>query len=302
MSHITNEVVLKPMPIDYYTQSTNEPQMIQKAAANKAYIYIDSQIPTMQIDKTNMLLSSASSFGDNANVLIQNVRKISISQIGFFWNTPNINVRNNVIRFYSSVSATYHTVTIPEGFYNTELLVITAIRDALNTVTGASGLTFSFATTNHPLMYDLNSAGGSYYFDKECLAVKKGEQLYCLPVQDDNVASLSNSKVVGSIGLYYTRYIDLTSNALSQYMKLRSSTNGKVTNVLFRTILGSVNPGWFAFNDPHTAPSFNMLKSATLSTIDFTLYDQFGDILYVPPGAIGTNGGFNWDIEMICEL
>ena len=67
--------------------------------------------------------------------------------------------------FWSSVTSSFWTVTIPEGYYVNSFTLIGGVVSALNTVTGSSGLTFSENTiTLNPDAYTLSATGGNFYF------------------------------------------------------------------------------------------------------------------------------------------
>jgi hypothetical protein len=244
-------------------------------------------------------MSTVESIGENPSKLASGINRITVSSASIHANIPNVNPRNNVIRFFSSVTNSFHSVTVPEGFYTTPTILITAVRDTLNTISGTSGLTFSYATiVGFPDRFNLNSAGGSYYFDINCSAIKYGYQLWNLPIEQ--VAS--NSKLVGDILLYYTRYIDITSNTIIKYSKIKALTTGKTPDMLFRVPIEDPTKPGLSRSVPNLRSTFNYLPNESIFTIDFSLYDQFGNILYIPPGSPGTAGGFLWSISLLIEL
>jgi len=291
-----NKVTINPIQNDYY--NNEEPSMVQSRSVNQGIVYLDSQVNDMQMNKVNMIVSSASSESPSANILLQEVSRLKFYKAQINYITPNVNPRNNVITFFSTNSAAFHTVTVPEGFYVNTTGIMDAIIAALNTVTGASGLTFSYSAIN-TWVVDLESAGGSYYFDLDSLMVKFGEQLVNLP----RTQNPQTNKLVGSISLIYTRYIDIVSSTLSQYSKVRTRSNGINSNIIFRVFVELPATSNIIRDDPFSEVLVNnILKGKNITQIDIQLRDQFGQLLYVPQYDADTSSGFFWDVEFTAEL
>lgn len=296
-------VILKPVPSSIYTDTDLDPQIIQYRSPNVGIIYIDSGDSVLEIDKTNMIVSTIKTPQDRANVLAQNIKRLSIIGVGANWQTPNVNPRNNVFTFLSSnTGATQHTVTFTEGFYQTSASLITEILAQLNSLTGTTGLTFTApAVTGFPDKYTLTSAGGSYRIINTSNAITRGRTLYCFQIDE----VLSTTKTVGSMGLLYTTYIDFCSAKLNSYTRIPSRSNGSNYNILFRAYfpplsatqapLIPLNVGFFV---PPQLNSINYLYTDSISQFDMQLKDQWGDFLYVPPGT----SCFNWDMEISVEF
>lgn len=300
--------ILIPTRSNLYSDTDLEPQMVQIRQKNSAYLFLESQSSLLELTKEDMLLSSIKQLGDQPNILAQNIKRLSISSVGVNWVIPNVNPRNNNIQFISSnTGATIYSVFIPEGNYQTSSALIGAIILAMNSVSGSSGLTFSSVPVSlRPDLYNLNSAGGSYGMVLTCNAITKGKQCYAFPED----ASLSTSKRIGNMMLLYTQYIDFCSSKLSGYTKLPNKTNGPTNCVLQRVYLFSKTLGteiplfgpYFYSTSNISGINFNFGDS--LSLIDFKLYDQNGDLLYVPTdgGCTGGQCGFNWDMQILIEF
>lgn len=289
-------VLLEPVNSNLYSNTNLEPQYVTIRKPNTATIYLDSQDCVLELNKVDMDMSTIKQSRETPTSLASGISRLSVRSVGINYITPNVNLRNNVLTIFSSVSGTTHSVTLPEGFYTTSQILIDAIVTALNTLSGSSGLTFN-RTTDIGDIYFLNSVGGNYYFDLNCSAVKYGYQLYALPT--DQI--LNNRKRVGSMALYYTRYIDICSDTLTQFAKLRSATTGNRNDLLVRVFVNNATlPHVIGFYDA-VGDNYNFLPSYPLNTIHFTLRDQFGNTLYVPPGADGTAGGFFWDCNLLIE-
>ena len=295
-------VVLKPQQLNLYRNSDLEPQYVTKREPNRAIIYIESiDNQALQKNVLSMLSSTVRQAGENPSTLAYGITRISVNNFGLRFSIPNINPRNNVITFFSSVSGTTHTVTLTEGYYTTGSAVITEIVTKLNTVTGASGLTFSFVgNTLFPDRFELNSAGGNYRFDLNCSAVKKGYTMYSL----SHDQTLNNSKLIGPIGLFYTTYVDLCSAQLTKYIKLKNCATSLNNNIVLRihltepTIYNKI-----LFITESTAPDiqFSYNPVEPILSIDFQIRDQYGELLYVPQNADGTYQGFWWNTGIIIE-
>lgn len=293
-----SSVILSPVSSLIYRNDNLEPQRVTAKIPNRAIIYLDSQDCAMETDKINIQMSTASIVGESPSVLASGIDVISVESIGIQYNIPNVNPRNNTIRLHSSVSAAYHTVDLIEGFYTTADLLMAHIVVRLNTISGASGLTFSAVVrTGRPDVYDLSAAGGLFYFDQNCSAVKKGYQLYNFPTDQ----TPSTSKVVGSMGMYYTRYIDVCSTTLTRFVKIKSNTTGLSNNLLIRVFINDPTKSHtISFNGTENI-IYNFIPSEPITSIIFQLRDQFGDTLYTPTGAEGTAGGFFWDCNLLIE-
>ena len=290
-----SEVILKPVDREYYTRNPNKtPQNIVARNSDSAKLLLRSEDYKTQQDKTKLIVSTIKNNGDIPEQLFDRVTKISVSSVGVINTTPNINVRNNEITFYSSVTNNKHTVTLTEGFYQTTTDIIDHVVTKLNTLTGATGLTFSKATIpNRPDCYYLNSAGGNYKFVSDCSAIVKGSQLYALPV--DNI--YSNSKFIGTMGLYYSGYIDFCSRTLTKFSKIQTQSTGYANNLIYRLYIIDPTKPLGCFKDEVAFTHFAYDPREVVTSIDITLYDEFGDRFYVPNGF-----GFDWSIELILQV
>jgi hypothetical protein len=291
--------------VDNNIYADKEPQMVQLRATNQAVIYLDSEKSANQQNKTKMILSSKQNNTDIPHILYQNVQRLKFYSGGINWVTPNVNIRNNEIIFYSDVSLELYTVTIPEGFYDTQVKLMDALIVALNSVTGVSGLTFGYIQKPlFPKTFILSAVGGNFYFDLSCAMIKKGVHLINLPKSQ----TLTNEKIVGPINLYYTRYVDLISSQLNQYSKVISRGNDGNSNIVFRYFTSgrapenSGVPQLLVREGQQILSVFNTLKDKSIRQIDFELVDEFGEELYVPDDNEGTNTGFWWDVQIILEL
>lgn len=266
-----------------------EPQSLKNYYNHQASVYIDSLTDNATGNPLNLAIQ-------NSTLFARYVNKLCVSALFMTWISPNVNPRNNTITFYSTNSTLNHTVSIPEGFYLTPSDIMDALVIALNSATGASGLTFSHLINPlQPSSSVLTAAGGSYHFILSSPMILKGTHLIGIPLsQTDSV-----SKTVGSIQLYYTRWVDIVSTTLTKHtsnantsnkfgnnsLLLRSYTNKNLNGItnLFELI---ENRNWMRWD-----------ISENISNVDIRILDEFGDLLYVPQYALDNNS-FTWGLEL----
>lgn len=269
---------------------------------SRGKLFVDAQDSLTELDKTNMFASTKRSVADRGANLLHRAVKISCNSMSLQFFSPNINPRNNTITFFSSASAALHTVIVPEGFYSVPNMIL-AVQTALNTATGASGLTWTIALRNPniPGIYDITTAGGNFRFDLNCSMVVRGQQLINLPIDQ----TLNAAKILGYASGFYTKYIDISSNQITKYQKHESKSTGFNNDIIFRLFINdpttisyiSVN----TFTDVETTV-YRYDPSDGTPSIDLKVLDQFGDFLYLPQQAEGTgSGGFLYQLLFTYE-
>lgn len=294
-------VILKPQPLGTFNNTNYlEPQMIQERSNNTALIFLDSVTNKLELNKANMQISTISAIGDQASTLIQGITRLKVRSFGINFIVPNVNPRNNSVVFYSSITGgTPWNVIIPEGVYTSPVSLMAALVTALNSISFSTGLTFTatpLTSQYGPTVYSLTSVGGNYIFDLNSKAIKFGFPLWNLPI--DQV--FSNSKIVGSIGLQYTRWVDICSNTLNRHVKTRNISNNGVNNIVYRIYIDPNPLLPFQFSSQPNIPAFNYNNQEPANIIDFQLIDEFGEIIYVPP--VNNQLGFWWNITLFAEI
>jgi hypothetical protein len=268
-------VLLPPVSDEMVMDEQLEPQLIRKRHGNISWIFLDSNY-------------SSSTYNGNSSFILQNtyfIRKIqrfAFSSMNYTYVTPNINPNNQVVSFQSSnTGSTIYSVSIPEAFYLTSASFVTAFIAALNTVTGASGLTFTDSLlTDGSNRGTITAAGGTYVFTPSSF-MKYGENVAALPLND----SLSATKNIGPIFLIYSRYIDINSSSLTQFTKNPNVSNSPNNSNLL-TRIDVTNPAQhIAFFTFTNTAWFNFNKSMGLDNIDIQLIDEYGFPLYIPAYA-----------------
>jgi len=289
-------VVLQSLP-NLAEYDGREPQIVQERAANSKKIYFVNRTIEDNQSLTNVRLTTRVSENDRAGIIAQGINRVSVISTGVFWCTPNINPRNNELRFFSTASSSVHTVFLTEGFYNNQTDVIDEIIDKLNSVTGASGLTFS-ASVKIPgsFIYDITSSGGLFYFENGFGATSsRGKQFFNFQT-DSNPA---NVKTVGNISLIYTRYITFNSRRLTRYQKVTAVSNSQSgSDEVARLFIDNTRPGqnFFAYNFKNT---FHSEPDDSFHEIDIRILDEYGDELYLPD--IYNGGNFQFDIGLLVQ-
>lgn len=270
-------VFLKPQDPKIYnsTNGTLEPQYITSIDPTEAWIWISSR-DCAGDDKTNCRYEIAQPLGTG-------VRRINLLGTTMLWDSPNVNPRNQRVRFFSTNSGGFHEVDVPTGFYATSVALAIALVAALNTATGSSGLTFSqIPTPLFPNQHTISAVGGDFYFDQQCNAVVKGMQLWSLPASTTATAS----KTTGTMFLMYTEYVDVVSIECTKNAKVRSLTSNQRSNVVVRAYLGGQqSPGTITFYEPDRSLSFAHRYQDPIYALDFRFLDQNGDQLYVSDPA-----------------
>lgn len=278
---------------------SNEPQIIQERPPNRAAIYYDSRWggETFIQDPTDLVISTRKSIGDIPGVMASGINRISVNSVGFYNSIPNVNPRNNQIIFFSEVSGLEHEVFLTEGFYNSSD-IMTEIETAMNSVSGASGLTFSSAL-KYPggNTYILTSVGGGFRIISTCNAVTRGFITYNFEVNSFNTGQIT----VGPISGYYTRFIDFLSNNITRYNKISAVSNNSRNSLIFRCFFDEPEKtNTIAnFRRNEYINTFNFNPDEALYEIDIKLIDQFGEPLYIPDDYGFAN--FWYDIEFVFE-
>jgi len=279
---------------------------------SEGWVFLDSGFDNENINPG--VQSTKLSLPSGKHFLGKQTTKHAVTFIKQHMTLMNINPRNNRVEFISSnTGATVYAVTIPEGRYLTRTALMDALRDAMNTVTGASGLTFSYAVNpivgGTPIIddtsFNLAAAGGSFHFvlSSTHTCMNKGRFLYNLPRSQ----TLATNKNIGYVDGYYTRYIDFVSNILNEEQRVPATESGVRGghDLLLRLFLPTIDV-LDSESDNGDVPINHLRwvrkqRSKTISTIDIELYDEFGEILYLPQYDDDTTINSWYDLVMIAR-
>lgn len=269
------------------------------------------------------------------DISILRAKRVGVSSFAMAFNTPNVNIKNNVLAFRTSTNNgnTFvdKVVIIPEGFYVTPDELIDEMIVQMN---AASGLTFSRDPavpfqSNRNVVLRLTDIGQEYVFlDKSILKLssgdpgfstvvtsvdqlsmmEKGEPLVNLPRLSEFppngpllTTDFTETKLIGSINLQYTRFVDVVSKKLTNYSTVNNSSNSTFNgNLIYRLYLKSsfesgIQPNKIISNQIITR-YINHNPQVDIREIDITIIDQFGELFYVAPGSANTVGGFNFNL------
>jgi hypothetical protein len=263
--------LLKLVPDNIVNDLNLEPQYVRVRHGNNSYIYI--QIDSVDQNSKSLLSTTNSGF--------LKVQRFAIQGFGYGDQTPNINIRNNVFQYI--LNGALYTSTIPQGFYTDIPTAMTALLTALNNPTPSLPTGADFTATQIPnSIYYTLSCNYSFYFYSGS-GVINGKYLFGIPI--GSVATASTSLVIGPILLYYTRWLDINSNTLTQYCKLFNASVFNSVNNIFRIYLDP--PGldtprsriFVGLSEP--LRWINNNPSNSTQTIDFQILDEFGQPAYI---------------------
>lgn len=238
------------------------------------------------------------------------IKRISTTDISFPWLTPNVNERNN--NFYLRVAddnigtnAQDYFINLGEGFYKPSELA-TGLAFEMNSVgwndnSGNTGINLgTWTVTTSPIncAFTVTNTSGKFfqYVSTTSPIIQKNKSNFSplmnfFPPETGWVAGFQG----GTPTMAYTQYIDFVSNALTNFQRLKDSlTQFNYTNVVYRLYLNNgLNMAVSDDNFFGSRPSYiyrqisnpkQMLwnKNQMLSYIDMKLYDDSGNLLYIP--------------------
>lgn len=314
--YFPQQVSLAPVSDEQQTDENLEPPFVRVRSGNECFIFADSEVREAPANVPQALapdLFNATSFslgGGNHQFYARKLKRLAVAGIQIANCVPNVNPRNNSVSFFSTASGLTHTVVIPEGQYTTRATLTAALQAALNTATGASGLTWTI--TANPLnacQYTLATAGGDFHFILTSPMVLYGRYLFNLPQDQAN----TNVKTMGAVYGLYTRYIDIISAAMTEYTKNPWSSNSRVPSGLVARVFvgplsgfgasagGISSDGMSFFAGAEPAP-INYNRSRAIEVIDLTLRDEFGQPYYIPSYSTGSPPNSGLDLIIKAEL
>jgi len=250
-------------------------------------MFNESQLYLSSDDREPGNLVNNSLYDNTSDIIRQQITHIGLKDYYIESNIPNVNPQNNVITFFSSSSGLNHTVSIVLGSYSSPDLM-TAIITALNTVTGASGLTFSVVLV-HGITYDLSSAGGNFIF-LSSTHIDRARPLSGL-FTTENPSNVMRVVVRG----HYTRYIDIiiddakTGSVLSNSFtkQTKFSDMGHLHRIVLVDELDKKNT-LIVRNEVNTI-HYTRIRKRNIKTLRVELFNEFGDLLESPVQLLGSD-------------
>lgn len=212
-------------------------------------------------------------------IMRQEVARLAVNKVHIRYNIPTINLNNAVVTFFSTASGLEHTVVLNEGYY-TPATLMTELQTQLNTVSGASLITFTTTLlTGSTTTYTISATGTFRFLPSS--QVDRG--LPCTGLFPMTVASASITVVAKA---FYTSYLDfcITSlkegqtraNTFSHYTKFPNSAH------LFRQHINidrGVYDDIIIDQEVHNL-HYNKVRRRKLSELTVEVYDEFGDLFY----------------------
>ena len=296
----------------------HDEQVVTQRYPQSAYLLIDSQ-DRYTIDKEGYYIQDNETSPNNIYISHQRlngfgeIKRASVTDVSFPWRTPNVNIKNNY--FYLNINGTDYYLTVPEGFYKPSELA-SQMQIIAN---GAAGFRTVASSTGVPVYTDIGqpwdittNAIGKFTivatdatFTTRTLTDVTGYESSLNQLMNFYVvpATIPKSDNTGGIPtMSYTRYIDFVSTNLTKHQRLKDSlTQLNYTNIIYRLYLENsldmpLTDDTFFGSRPVdlyrqvTNPKYMMWnKNEMVSAVDIQLYDDAGELLYIPFQEWDTN-------------
>lgn len=239
---------------------------------HSSLLYIDSD------ERVNG--SYADAFFKSEEIVGPSVYKLGVSKIHVKYNLPTIIAgRNDTITFFSPTSGLNHSVILDPGYY-TPVLLAGEIETQLNTVSGASGVTFSATKViNSTNTYTITALTTFQFISST--HVDKGRSSSGITVM-----STPSLGITVCIKCFYTSYLDWIIQPLKE-SAVRSSTFSAFTNFsnsghIFRQHVNQF-PGVYsdiAVDYTIDNINYNKVRRRILTDLNIQLFDEYGDLIF----------------------
>ncbi len=143
------------------------------------------------------------------------------------------------------------------------------------------------------------SGGSIFNYGRHLLGLKPVPNAV-MQAPGDPANYITSRFFIGPIEMMYTRYIDICSNTLTQFSKLKSGGNGAPSNLLLRVYLNEIQdfPRQLTLLlDGFHQQQINMRKDFSMNDVDIFILDEYGLPLSIPQKdangsyvSIGLNG------------
>jgi hypothetical protein len=285
--------------IDYhrFAGSFKDPQPVVAKHPTSSWLYLSTKHLPIGDDRSNFVIDVDKN-GNRIEFTRQTSRLSVVSAGVDNWFIPNVNERNNTIRFFSEPDNEWYTTTLSPGDYINSNSLLEQIVIAMNFA--GSSLDFYSAVSPSQVYgpFILTTAGidNNFYFDPDCDFCKKGSSV-CLT---ERFQEPREFQYLGPMRLRYTDYIDIHSSAITQYQKMRSITTEGRSSLVVRAYLPTEIYGSWRYQSTLLQNlSFAFRSDAVLASIDIQIYDANGDLLYIPTYLQDT---INIELIMQAEL
>lgn len=288
------------MSAHIYAFSATEPQYVSSRTPNEGWLYINSQDAPPGADRTNCTMGTG-------EILATGMARIKVRGFAMFWNIPNVNPRNNVIQFQSSLGvlgAVYTTAPLNVRNYDPRVPadVTALIADIIAKMTAVApgGQLFTApAIVGFPLTFTLtSSAGSTFRMVPTSLAVAKGAQMFGFPTDQ----TFTQTKQLGPMNFFYSLFVDIVSNTLTKWSKMRSESTGHIAPLVLRAYVGGTggSGNWGLTHQSVGFPQvdFSWKADEPLTQFDIRLFDQNGDPLY----TLNDGKDLLWQLSLVAEM
>jgi hypothetical protein len=291
-------VSIAPISDEQQTDENLEPPFVRIRDGNESFIYADSEERDDLTSPNDYVLG-----GGRYQFQARKLKRIALDSLQIALCTPNINARNNTLIFFSTSSASLHSVTLQEGFWTTIPQGALVLQTALNSATGASGLTFTVNWIDPGVtpgasgqQINISAAGGAFLFPviPPSTTMTRGRYLFNLPRLTAPVVQAT----AGAVYLMYSRYFDIVSQAFTEYTKNPNSSNARGPNALVRRVplssqalgvsLNGIPTDAISATAAASTVSTNYNRSRALEVLDLRIIDEFGEPFYMPSLSTGT--------------
>lgn len=260
--------VLPPVNNDIYNYPSSEPQRITLRQPNSAVISLDTYDAQKDFDKFT--------FSGNRLVL-GGMKRFSATDLNIFWSGLNVNSTNSLLRF--SYGAFSFETTVPHGSYNTPKKLMDALAKAMNIELGSNEISWEDDALV-PGFGALNSSNLDFFF-LDCPAVKNGKYLWNLQLKPP-----TTTLTIGQVGLVYSRWIDVISEGLTQYVKNPNTSSSSSSFPTPGNLVGRFNSplsydGGFREISRRIQAFQNFEITNDLQTLDISFRDEWGNPLFL---------------------
>lgn len=246
-------------------------------------------------DRNKSLSPSPADVFINSNISYfsnSNIRSIEGESFEAYYAVPNINPRNNTLVIDDG--GTSYPVPVPEDYYDYDSLA-SALETQLNTL-GLGAFSVDWDTTNA---------------NKFTLTSPVAVSIVQYPPQRKDLSEVmgftqdvNGTVFLGTLpDLTYTRNIYVVSDAFHDRKRIDDQTSTPLLNNLVMEVpvywneyhnINELVPRNI-FHQPNVPKKINFDNTTTISNIDVRLYDDQGEVLYVPSDA--TNA-INWRLTL----
>lgn len=226
--------------------------------------------------------------------------RLAITQILLEYRVPTITPRNNTLVLTTSPAQNIYTVTLDTGYYN-ETTLAAEIQTKVLALPGNPFAGFTATAGNAFGGITLACAGVQFLVDAQYDNIvdhiyNASRTAITVGATNENLTIAGNTQVLQAPQLSYTRYIDLVSDRLTKFQRVKDGTTKSPKNQtaivarMYLTAPNSSDPitattgvGSLPFNlciDYNTPKHIKWSPNEALNELDFRLYDEFGDLLY----------------------